>query len=68
MFVIGEMAQPAAVSGPALRIVAKAVAEVPTCTERLEGKRAATTDAEPGSDCAARVVSTEPRPPVAWLK
>ena len=42
MLVIGEIAQPAAVFESVLIMVAKAVAGVPTGTERLLGKTAAT--------------------------
>lgn len=42
MLVMVDMLQPAAVTSPALMIVAKAVAGVPTCTDRLLGKSADT--------------------------
>ena len=42
MLVIGEMVQAVAMFESVLMMVAKAVAGVPTCTERLVGKTAAT--------------------------
>ena len=42
MLVTVDMSQPVAVTSPALMIVAKPVAGVPTCTERLLGKSADT--------------------------
>jgi hypothetical protein len=44
MAVTKEMPQLVAVTEPALIMVAKAVAGVPTCTERLDGRTAATID------------------------
>jgi hypothetical protein len=44
MAVSKEMPQLVAVTEPALIMVAKAVAGIPTCTERLDGKTAATID------------------------
>jgi len=48
MFVIGAIPQPVAVLDPALMIVAKAVADVPTFAERLLGRTADTTDVVAG--------------------
>src|SRR5580704_7939773 len=42
MLTVGAMVQPVALSGPALMIVAKAVAVAPTLTDRLVGSTAAT--------------------------
>ena len=44
MLVIGEIVQPVAMLESVLMMVAKAVAGVPTCTERLLGKTAALSD------------------------
>ncbi len=59
--VTGEIEQPVAVAVPALMMVAKAVAGVPTCTERLAGRTAETTAAAGGENFMVNAKSVEGR-------
>src|SRR4029450_13840602 len=53
-----ERPHPVAITEPTWIIVAKAVAVVPTCTERLDGSTAATK----ANDCTALSASARPAP------
>ena len=66
MLVIGTTLHDVAVDWPALIIVAKAVAGVPTCTERLEGRTADTRRVSSGISTGEILMMNASVRPLSW--